>query len=183
MSDNITITITGLEEFEQRIDNLQAKLAVAIEKKETRHAIGQLLIARARTTIKQGGNPLWTPIKKPTIDQRWEREQKKKPAKRQNKQGIVSNAPLQRNGTGMQSLNYDLAPDGVKLKAIKYMGYHQTGTKPYTIKPRNKKALLIPGIGLRKKASHPGLPKRPFFIVLPEDIADIRQILIDDITQ
>lgn len=179
---SLDITITGLKQLESRINNLDAKIAVTLNKPETRHAVGQILIARARTTIKQGGNPLWTPIKKPTIDQRWALEQKKKPAKRVNKQGIVSNAPLMKSGIGMNSLNYDITKDGITLKAIKYMGYHQTGTKPYTIKPRNKKALNIPGIGPRKKVNHPGLPKRPFFIVLPEDIDDIRQIIIDDIT-
>ena len=182
MPDNITIKLAGLEDLENRIDHLSAKLSVALDRKETKMSIGEILIARARATIKQGGNPLWTPIKQRTIDERWNLEQKKKPARRVNKLGIVSNAPLQRSGVGINSLNYALTGEGIILKAVKYMGYQQTGTKPFTIKPKNKKALLIPGIGFRKWANHPGIPARPFFIVTDEDIADIRDIVIDDIT-
>lgn len=184
MADKLTINLTGLEEFERRINNFSDKLATVLDKKETRMAIGEILIARARKTIKSGGTGLetpWAPIKEQTINRRWEQEQKKKPAQRTNKQGIVSNAPLQRTGAGLQSLNYALRQDGLVLQALKYMGYQHTGTKPYTIKPKDKKALLIPGIGFRQKVNHPGLPARPFFVVLPEDIEDIKAMIIDDI--
>jgi len=184
MPDELSINLDGLRQFESSITNFSAKLSVVLDRPETKKTVGELLIARARKTIKSGGLGLktpWEPIKEQAINQRWEQEQKKKPSQRTNKQGIVSNAPLQKSGVGLQSLNYGLTKDGISLRAIKYMGYHQTGTDPYTIRPKTKKALLIPGIGLRKKANHPGLPARPFFVVLPEDIGDLKTMLIDDI--
>jgi phage gpG-like protein len=45
-----------------------------------------------------------------------------------------------------------------------YAQWHQFGTKPYDIRPKNKKALAWPGgPGPRKVVHHPGLPPRPFF--------------------
>lgn len=45
--------------------------------------------------------------------------------------------------------------------------WHQLGTKPYVIKPKNKKALAWPGGAYPvKKVNHPGLPARP---MLPID--------------
>jgi len=52
---------------------------------------------------------------------------------------------------------------------VKYAPFHQFGTKGYIIRPKNKKALNIPGIGLRKWARHPGLPARPFLMVQEAD--------------
>lgn len=184
MADQLNISLVGLQAFEKSITNFSAKLAVAIESKFIKESIGELLVARARRTIKEGGMGLpggWKPIKERTINTRWDLEQKKKPANRVNKQGIVSNAPLQRTGVGLQSLNYNLTPGGLSLSAVKYMGYQQTGTKPYTIYPKNKKALAIPGLGVFKFVKHPGIPARPFFVVLPEDIEDIKGMILEDI--
>jgi phage gpG-like protein len=49
-----------------------------------------------------------------------------------------------------------------------YAPYHQFGTKPYTIRPKSKKALAWPG-GAHpvKRVDHPGLPARPFFPFSP----------------
>jgi phage gpG-like protein len=183
---DLIIKIEGLQALKTSIDNLHAKLAASIAGDTIKTSIGEILVARARRTIKEAGMGLpggWAPIKKPTIDSRWTLEQKKKPAKRLNKQGIVSNAPLQRTGAGLQSLNYNLTDGGIELSALRYMGWQQTGTKPYTIYPKNKKALAIPGLGIFKHVNHPGLPARPFFVVLPEDVEDIKTMVIDDIKQ
>lgn len=46
----------------------------------------------------------------------------------------------------------------------KYAAFHQLGTRPYTIRPKNKRALFWPGAAHPvKKVNHPGLPARPFF--------------------
>ncbi|BET67201.1 hypothetical protein ASA1KI_21190 [Opitutales bacterium ASA1] len=43
-----------------------------------------------------------------------------------------------------------------------YAAHHQFGTRPYVIRPKNKKALRVPGVGHPiKKVNHPGLPARP----------------------
>ncbi|MFZ4394164.1 MAG: phage virion morphogenesis protein [Kiritimatiellia bacterium] len=45
-----------------------------------------------------------------------------------------------------------------------YAAAHQFGTGPYTIRPKNKKALSWPGAAHPVKVvHHPGLPARPFF--------------------
>ena len=49
----------------------------------------------------------------------------------------------------------------------KYAAIHQLGgkTKAHVIRPKNGKALKIPGIGFRKSVNHPGsqIPARPYF--------------------
>ena len=62
-----------------------------------------------------------------------------------------------------------------------YAAIHQLGgrTKPHIIKPRNAKALKIPGIGFRKSVKHPGskIPARPFLLVQNEDWKEIKEEL------
>lgn len=186
MAELLTIRLEGLQAFQSSITNFSAKLTQSIQSGTIKTSIGKILVARARRTIKEGGMGLpggWKPLKQASINPRWELEQKKAVKNRLNKQGIVSNAPLQRTGVGLQSLNYNLTQGGIELSAIRYMGYQQTGTKPYTIYPKNKKALAIPGLGIFKHVNHPGIPARPFFVVLPEDVDDIKGMIIDDIQQ
>lgn len=46
----------------------------------------------------------------------------------------------------------------------RYAPYHQFGTRPYVIRPKNRRALAWPGAAHpMKKVNHPGLPPRPFF--------------------
>jgi len=186
MPDLLTLKINlgGLDVAQQSISNFRAKLPRAMDQKSTKTAIGEILVARARRNIKEVGMNVpggWKPIKKTTINTRWMLEQKKKPSKRVNKQGIVSNAPLQRTGAGLQSLNYNTTAGGLELSALKYMGWQHTGTKPYTIKPKTKKVLAIPGLGIFKHVNHPGLPARPFFTVTVEDMDAIGTMVIDEI--
>lgn len=185
MIPEITFKLDGLENFSSFINGFRPRLAEYLTGPTIKTTVGEALVARARRTIKEGGmglTPPWAPIKKSTVDSRWNLEQKKKPANRVNKAGIVSNAPLQRTGVGMQSLNYAISGDGILLSAIRYMGWQQTGTKPYTINPKTKKALAIPGLGVFKHVHHPGIPARPFFVVFPEDIEDIKAMIVDDIS-
>ena len=58
-----------------------------------------------------------------------------------------------------------------------YAPYHQHGTKPHTIVPRNKKALAFGGIVVRK-VNHPGFPARPFLGFSDADQSDIRAIVL-----
>ncbi|RJX20299.1 MAG: virion morphogenesis protein [Desulfobulbus sp.] len=60
---------------------------------------------------------------------------------------------------------------------VDYAAAHQFGTKGHIIRPKAKKALNIPGIGLRMWARHPGLPARPFLMVQEQDkVVILRQI-------
>lgn len=56
---------------------------------------------------------------------------------------------------------YQVNGDGLHLRTNDWKaGFHHGGTKPYDIRPREKKALKFAGI-VRRYAHHPGLPARP----------------------
>ena len=54
--------------------------------------------------------------------------------------------------------------------------HHHFGTKPYTIKPKSKKALAFGGVVV-KKVNHPGLKARPLIGVSEADNEEILQLL------
>jgi phage gpG-like protein len=66
-----------------------------------------------------------------------------------------------------------------------YGKYHQYGTSPYVIRPKNKRFLAFPvGDGstiFTKRVNHPGLPARPFLGINEADIREINQIVSDHI--
>lgn len=70
--------------------------------------------------------------------------------------------------------------DWMELSATaKQARWHQQGTDPYTISPKNKKALNWPGgPGPRGKVNHPGLPARPFMGISADDEALIDELAV-----
>lgn len=80
-------------------------------------------------------------------------------------------SPLRRTGTMWQSIRItELTGNQVKVGTDRpYAAWQQFGTKgPYTIKPKNKKALFFPGAAHpMRSVQHPGLPPRPFFPFTP----------------
>ena len=101
----------------------------------------------------------------------------------------VAWAPL-KDGSGRTPLNLtgrmrdDISPssgaDWVELTAhAKQARWHQEGTDPYEIRPKNGKALAWPGgPGPRAKVNHPGLPARPFMGISDEDDRKIAELAI-----
>lgn len=79
--------------------------------------------------------------------------------------------PLLDTGTMRDQIEPQPIQDGVELVAnAKQARWHQEGTDPYVILPRDKKALAWPGgPGPRRKVNHPGLPARPFMGLSAED--------------
>lgn len=72
--------------------------------------------------------------------------------------------PLNKTGRMLQSFNYQVAGDTLRLGfdgATESMraAWHNSGTNPYTISPKKAKALKFGGM-FRKRVNHPGLPKR-----------------------
>ena len=66
---------------------------------------------------------------------------------------------------------------------VEYAPFLQFGTRPYDIRPINKKALFWPGAGHPVKGVHnPGLPPRPFMMVQDNDWEIIRQLAADFLT-
>lgn len=75
-------------------------------------------------------------------------------------------APLKRSGALWHSIRVTELTDSLTKVGTdrKYAGWLQYGTSPYTILPKDKKALFWPGaLHPVKKVNHPGLPPRPFF--------------------
>lgn len=80
-------------------------------------------------------------------------------------------APLKRHGTMWQSIR-EIALTGSQVEIgtdRPYAPWHQWGTKPYTIRPKSKRALYWPGAGHPvRQVKHPGVPARPFFPFTPD---------------
>lgn len=82
-----------------------------------------------------------------------------------------SGAPLVKSGMLLQSITEtDRTSDSVSVGTDRpYAVFQFTGTKPYRIKPKNKKAIRWPGAKHPVKyVDHPGLPPRPFLPVHPQ---------------
>ncbi len=79
--------------------------------------------------------------------------------------------PLFDTGTMRDQIAPVSGADFVELRATaRQAAFHQFGTKPYTIRPKGKKALAWPGgPGPRKKVNHPGIKARPFMGLSDED--------------
>lgn len=81
-----------------------------------------------------------------------------------------TNPLLKKNGALQQSIRVaSVSANSVVVGTDrKYAAFHQLGTKPYTIKPKVKRALFWPGAKHPVKiVRHPGLPARPFFPFSP----------------
>lgn len=100
--------------------------------------------------------------------------------------------PLRVTGTLRDQIFPSHGSDFAEISATtKYARWHQEGTDPYVILPKNGKALAFGGAvsiiaGPRKgqagkgtvvsKVNHPGLPARPFLGLSDQDRTDIGQI-------
>lgn len=65
---------------------------------------------------------------------------------------------------------------------VPYAAHHHFGTRPYTIKPKSKKALAFGGVVV-KKVNHPGLRARPFFGTSSADTEEILRLLSEHLEQ
>lgn len=68
-----------------------------------------------------------------------------------------------------------------------YAAIHQFGgkTSPHVIRPKKKKALSIPHIGVRKSVNHPGsvIPARPYFGVSDWQLTRMRDMIVKAYTR
>ena len=80
---------------------------------------------------------------------------------------------LQVSGLLASSIQPNFGDDYAEVGTNKaYAPVHQFGSRPYQIRPRNRKALAFGGI-TRKKVNHPGVPARPFLGLSAQHKADI----------
>ena len=77
--------------------------------------------------------------------------------------------------------------DSLKMGSrLKIAPFHQYGTRPYTIVPRNAKALSFMTAGGRifaKRVKHPGLNARPFVMIQREDEETLMKAALDHMTE
>ena len=75
---------------------------------------------------------------------------------------------------------YQMGHDYLKMGTkSKIASFHQEGTKPYDIVPKNKSILRFmttSGYAFSKLVHHPGLPARPFVMIQDEDARDITEL-------
>ena len=117
-------------------------------------AIGMKLVGWTMRNFQQEGiERKWKPLSANTIAQR--------------RKG--SSRPLQDTGRLRASWtqsggNPKVIGDTVSVTSnVKYAPFHEFGTKPYVIRPKNKKVLAFNtagGMRFSKKVNHPGLPQR-----------------------
>jgi phage gpG-like protein len=114
-------------------------------------SIGESLLRvnneRHEKGLAPDGTP-WKPLAKSTLEQ-----------------GNRRGGPLNKTGDLLRSFHYQVSQDNLILgfdgafEAKKAL-WHHFGTKPYIIRPINKKALVFAGVVV-KRVNHPGLPARP----------------------
>lgn len=100
------------------------------------------------------------------------------------------NQPLQDTGALQKSVQQRIFyPDNVVVYSEHDVApYHQFGTRPYIIRPRQPGGLLrfpVAGSGGQKsfrsarEVRHPGLPARPFIVWQDEDVSLVEKTLLD----
>ncbi|AQT58714.1 phage virion morphogenesis protein [Cellvibrio sp. PSBB023] len=81
------------------------------------------------------------------------------------------------NGYLEKSFRYQVGNNELNFGTnVPYAAHHHFGTKPYTIKPKTKKALAFGG-AVVKKVNHPGLKARPLIGVSEADTEEILRLL------
>lgn len=87
------------------------------------------------------------------------------------------------DGRLAKSFRYQLSDNELNFGTnVPYAAHHHFGTKPYTIKPKSKKALAFGG-AVVKNVNHPGLTARPFFGVNETDTEEILSLLTEHLQQ
>jgi phage virion morphogenesis protein len=87
------------------------------------------------------------------------------------------------NGYLEKSFRYQIGNNELNFGTnVPYAAHHHFGTKPYTIKPKTKKALAFGGTVV-KKVNHPGLKARPLIGVSDADTEEILQLLSEHLEQ
>ena len=129
--------------------------------------------------FKQEGRPShWRPLSANTIAGR-----RKGSSRILQDTGMLRMSTISRTAPGNI---YHLSRNMLKMGSnLKYAVYHQFGTQPYIIRPRNAKVLrfTVAGTGRSRKrivfakvVHHPGLPARPFVVIQDEDVKAMREI-------
>ena len=130
--------------------------------------------------FREEGRPRkWQPLSKNTVANR-----RKGSSRILKDKGLLRQSVLARSGPGnIRRFTRDSLKMGTRNKVA---AFHQYGTKPYTIVPRNKKALSFMTASGRvfvKKVNHPGLVARPFIMIQTEDEEAMTEVTLDHMVE
>lgn len=145
--------------------NLQRGLSLLLERSrnpsQAMRAIAATMLSAVEMNFRQEGRPKWKPMSALTRQSR----------------GVGAKL-LQRSAGGLAaSIAMGSNTNQAWVGSNKpYAAFHQFGTKPYTIKAKNGKALKFAG-KFRKQVKHPGLPARPFLQLTSVDKQDILDVI------
>ncbi len=102
-------------------------------------------------------------------------------------QGNRIGGPLKKTGRMLRSFNYQVDSNFLILgfdgeRDGKLAGWHNFGTDPYMIVPKNKTVLNFAGI-FTKRVNHPGLPKRELIGFPDSDKSLVEDVTSDHLTR
>jgi phage gpG-like protein len=154
-------------------------------------SIGEMLLRanrkRHKANLAPDGSP-WKTLSPLTIGAKvWK---KQKESFRKNKsmslatvRRVRAGGILRDTGDMLSSLTYQVNGDELRLwfdgsRESKLAGFHQFGTAPHLITPRQRQALAFAGI-VTKRVNHPGLPKREL-IGFPDADRDLVETIATD---
>lgn len=97
--------------------------------------------------------------------------------------GPRKGGPLKKTGRMLQSFNYQVSGDALRLgfdgaRDGMLAGIHNAGSEPYLIKPLKKQALAFNG-RVVKQVNHPGIPKRELVGFPVSDQELVSEVLAD----
>lgn len=160
-------------------------------------SIGESLLRVNRRRHSQGVDPAgkdWTPLSPLTLGSAvWKNQdesfRKSKSLSIETARKIRSKrgGVLKDTGRMLASFNYQISSDTLVLgfdgaRDAKLAGWHHGGTDPYTIDPKEKKALSFAGI-VRRRVNHPGLPARPLVGFPDSDKSLVENVTVDHLTR
>lgn len=152
-------------------------ITITVKDEQLRQALARLhsKLADMTPVMEQAGEAILLSVKR-----NFEEEGRPTPWKKSKRKGQT----LTDSDTLRNSFTANADSKSVTVGTIiEYAPHHQFGTRPYIIRPKNKQALNIPGIGPRKKVNHPGLPARPFLMLQKHDMEKILRLIAKHTTQ
>lgn len=192
--------LTALQELRERLERR------ARSPEPLMRMVANQLRAVFRENFRAGGRPPWTPLAASTVmgkkmlglPETIRTPTGRKPRRLMQRDPLSGRLQLEasniliRTGRLRDSVGQSYHPDHITRihgwtvevgTRVPYAKYHQEGTPPYTIRPREAKALRFVGNDgewvFAREVRHPGLPARPFLTVPDEDVDALAQTVMD----
>jgi phage gpG-like protein len=165
-SDDLKLLLKTMEKKGQDLTPLFKKFAI-------------LMTRSFADNFRQEGRPKkWKALSKNTVAGR-----RKGSSRILQDTGMLRQSVLARSAAGnIRKFSKDSLKMGSRHKTA---AWHQRGTRPYTIVPKNKQALSFmttSGRVFAKKVNHPGLVARPFIMIQTEDEKAMAELALDHMT-